>query len=265
MWIILFGLFALSSQFNQLAISIIISGTLVYLYAKYKDKTPDEIKQLKQTLKNQHHEIEELKNRKLNIIGLKNILEISLVEVDTTFTRTWNEKFTVEKKSLHFIGALQIQLVAKYGVNLKDLIIRIDHSNKTIYINNLEPKFLSFSQINHHWKIAELMEYKKRPWIINNYWKKSQDFQELLNEKLEEKRKQLYDEIKQGPEEIKWLIKPLHQQVENTMRILLNRNDYDIEFVETDSKDFLPIHTFFEEPLLKEKNTNKYIFLIQII
>ncbi len=251
--VILIGISALLSRLNQFGLSVIVGAVGMYLYTKYKQSNPSELKQLKQTLQNQQNEIEELKKRKLNVIGLKNILEVGLMEIDTNFTRTWNEKFMEDDKDLHFIGALQIHLVAKYGVNLKDLKVQIDHPNKVIYISNLTPKFLSFAEINHDWKIAEMMEHKKRPWIISNYWKKSDRYQELLNQKMEDKRKDLYHEIKQGPEEIQWLIKPLYQQVENTMRVLLNRADYDIEFIEKATPDFKPIETYFEDPVLHKK------------
>ena len=245
--VIFVGLTALLSRLNEFGISMILGGVLVYLYIKLHPEQTNELKKLKQEVRNQQKEIAELKNRKLNVTGLKNILEVSLMEIDTNFTRTWNEKFSEDDTDLHFIGALQIQLVAKYGVNLKDLKVKIDHQNKLIYIAGLQPKFLSFSEVNHEWKIAEMMEHKKRPLNFGNYWKKSERYQELLNRKMEEKRKALYDEIKQGPEEIQWLIKPLYQQVENTMRILLNRADYDINFIKNASDNFQPIETYFEE------------------
>jgi DNA-dependent RNA polymerase auxiliary subunit epsilon len=240
------GFLALLSRLNDIGIGVIIGGILLYLYIKLQPGQQNEIKQLKQSLKNQQQEIAELKSRKLNVAGSKNILEVGLMEIDTNFTRTWNEKFTEDEQDLHFIGALQIHLVAKYGINLKDLKIQIDHENKQIFIGNLHPKFLSFSDINHEWKIAEMMVHKKRPWIMSNYWQKSDRYQELLNRKMEEKRQAIYDEIKQGPEEIQWLIKPLYHQVENTMRILLNRSDYDIEFIEDINDNFLPIESYFE-------------------
>jgi len=251
--VLLAGFLALISRFNEFGISMMVGAVLMYLYVKFQQTNPNEIKQLKQTLQNQQQEIAELKNRKLNVVGMKDILEVGLMEIDTNFTRTWNEKFEEDDNDLHFIGALQIQLVAKYGVNLKDLKVQIDHQNKLINIAGLQPKFLSFSEINHEWKIAEMMEHKKRPWIISNYWKKSERYQELLNRKMEEKRKDLYNEIKHGPEEIQWLVKPLYQQVENTMRILLNRQDYDIEFISETTGDFLPIDSYFEDKILHKQ------------
>ena len=255
--VLLVGLTALLSRLNEFGVSLIVGAVLMYLYTKYNQENPNELKQLKQTLTNQQREIEELKNRKINVVGLKNILEVGLMEIDTNFTRTWNEEFEFEGKDLHFIGALQMRLVAKYGVNLKDLRVQINHQNKEILISNLNPKFLSFSEINHDWKITEMMEHKKRPWIISNYWKKSDRFQQLLTQKMEEKRKDLYNEVKQGPEEIQWLVKPLYQQVENTMRILLNRGDYGITFVKDNTEDFLPIEAYFEDKELHKQIDHK--------
>ena len=251
--ILFIGLLAMLSRLTQFGVSMIVGAVLMYLYVKLQPGPTNELKQLKQELQNQQKEIEELRNRKLNVVGMKDILEIGLMEIDTNFTRTWNEKFSDEEKDLHFIGALQIQLVAKYGVNLKDLKVKIDHQNKMIQIADLHPKFLSFSEINHEWKIAEMMEHKKRPLNFGNYWKKTEKYQEILNKKMEEKRKALYDEIKQGPEEIQWLIKPLYQQVENTMRILLNRSDYDIDFIENATDNFQSIETYFEDPLIHKQ------------
>ncbi len=252
--ILIVGFLALISRLSQFGISIIVGAVLMYLYVKLQPVQSNELKQLKQEVINQQKEIAELKNRKLSVVGMKDILEVGLMEIDTNFTRTWNEKFSEDEKDLHFIGALQIQLVAKYGVNLKDLKVKIDHQNKLIYIAGLHPKFLSFSEINHEWKIAEMMEHKKRPLNFGNYWKKSEKYQELLNLKMEEKRRAIYDEIKQGPEEIQWLIKPLYQQVENTMRVLLNRADYDINFIKNASENFQSIETYFEEPLTHKQN-----------
>jgi len=246
-FILLLGLILLLNRINQLGISLLIGGALVYFYLKFLKKDNNEVSRLKQELENQKREIEDLKNRRLQIGGKKQILEVGLMEVDTHFTRTWNEKYEHEGKNLHFIGAMQIKLKAKYGVNLKDLSYHINHENKEIEIYGLHPKFLSFSDINHEWKIAEMMEHKKMPWIISDYWKKSERFQNLLTKKMEEKRHGVYEEIKQGPEEIKWLIEPLYQQVENTLKILLNRSDYEVRFTDEKKLEYKPLDKYFLE------------------
>ncbi len=246
--LILLGILLLLEHLNRYGLGLLAVAALVYALLSWKKGgSPDEIRRLKKELENQRREIEDLRNRKLNVTGIRKILEVGLVEVDTHFTRTWNEKYEFEGKNLHFIGALQVRLKAKYGVNLKDLKIKINHNEKEIVISGLQPKFLSFSDINHEWKIAEMMEYKKRPWIIADYWKKSDRFRHLLQEKLEEKRYGVYEEIKQGPEEMKWLLDSLYLQMENTLRLMLNRPDYTVRFVKEADKDFIPIERYFEK------------------
>ena len=238
---IILGFLALLSRFNSVGVGLIAGGLIVYFFGQYFRLKPSTVKRLEQELENSRKEIEQLRQKRFQWAGMRPILEVGLMEVDTHFTRTWNEKHTEGKSELHFVGALQIRLKAKYGVNLKDLSIRMDHANKLIQIAHFHPRFLSFSEINHDWKIAEILEYKKRPWIWDNYWKKSEQYQSVLHRLMEEKRKAVYDEIKQGPEEVQWIVEPLYRQVENTLRILLQRSDYDIMFVEQSGDDFIPL------------------------
>lgn len=239
------GLVALLARFDSLGLGLMAGGALVYFWMQYRSRSLPEVEKLKRELENSRREIEQLRQKQFQLAGMRPILEVGLMEVDTHFTRTWNEKHLHDKRELHFIGALQIRLKAKYGINLKDLSVRIDHDRKLIEVGNLHPKFLSFSDVNHEWKIAEILEYKKRPWILDNYWKKSEQYQSVLHRLMEEKRKAIYDEIKQGPEEIQWLVRPLYQQVENTLRILLNRADYDIRFLPEGGEGFVPLENYF--------------------
>jgi len=242
--LIVAGFLALLSRLNNVGLGLILGGVAVYFFMSYKHYNPGKIKRLEQELENSRREIEQLRQKRFQLAGMRPILEVGLMEIDTHFTRTWNEKHTEDKRELHFIGALQVKLKAKYGVNLKDLSVRMDHDNKIIQIAGFKPRFLSFSDINHEWKIAEMLEYKKRPWILDNYWKKSEQYQSLLHRMMEEKRKAVYEEIKQGPEEVRWMVEPLYQQVENTLRILLQRSDYDVSFVDKGGRDFLPLEQF---------------------
>jgi len=239
------GLVALLARFDSLGLGLMAGGALVYFWMQYRSRSLPEVEKLKRELENSRREIEQLRQKQFQLAGMRPILEVGLMEVDTHFTRTWNEKHLHDKRELHFIGALQVRLKAKYGINLKDLSVRIDHDRKLIEVGNLHPKFLSFSDVNHEWKIAEILEYKKRPWILDNYWKKSEQYQSVLHRLMEEKRKAIYDEIKQGPEEIQWLVRPLYQQVENTLRILLNRADYDIRFLPEGGEGFVPLENYF--------------------
>ena len=58
-------------------------------------------------------ELEQLKSNKLNVLGLKEILDVGLLEVNTKLTRVWNYEFEENKKRLNFIGALDVNIIAK--------------------------------------------------------------------------------------------------------------------------------------------------------
>lgn len=80
------------------------------------------------SLKSEHTE---LRNRKLNIFEIKSVVDLSLMEVNTNFTRVWNEKIEQDKKKIRFLGALQVSIVAKYGLDLKDLQVKFNEEKKS--------------------------------------------------------------------------------------------------------------------------------------
>lgn len=142
------------------------------IYIKGKDT---KIVELKSSLEEKSKKLnaleienDELRNRKLNISEIKNILDLGLMEVKTNFTRTWNEKFNHNGKFVHFIGALQIDVTAKYGIDLKDMKIKFNQEKNEIIVANVNPKFLSFSDLDYKWKIAEILEYKE-PFFGSNH------------------------------------------------------------------------------------------------
>jgi len=177
----------------------------------------NETEKLKEALQAEN---DELRHRKLNIAEIKNILDLGLIEIDTNFTRTWNEKFDHGNKSVHFIGALQVNIIAKYGIDLKELKIKYDKENNILTVANINPKFLSFNDLDCQWTIAEIMEYKQ-PWIRANHWRKSDELQELGGQIKENLRLRTHQEVKNGPDELDWVIDPLKKQIVSTLELLL--------------------------------------------
>ena len=165
-------------------------------------------------------ENEELRNRKLNISEIKDILDLGLMEVDTNFTRTWNEKFIHLDKSIHFIGALQVNIIAKYGIDLKELKIKFDKENNTMIVANIKPKFLSFRDLDYDWRISELMEYKQ-VWLGTDHWRKSTELEGVAAQIKEKFSKRIHQEVKNGPEELNWIIEPLKKQIGNSLELLV--------------------------------------------
>ena len=96
---------------EYLIYGFILAGIAIFVYSAWQlfvKRKDDEIAELESKLletekENTSLETEnlELKSRKLNFAEIKNIADLGLMEVDTNFTRTWNEKREHEGKNIH--------------------------------------------------------------------------------------------------------------------------------------------------------------------
>ncbi len=188
-------------------------------------------------------ENDELRNRKLNIAEIKSKLDLGLMEINTSFTRTWNDKFSHEKKEVHFIGALQVRIIARYGIDLKDLRVRIDQTDNSLTVANINPKFLSFNDLDYEWKIAEILEYKK-PWIGANHWRKSNELQELGAEIKENLRVKIHQEVKNGCDELDWVIEPMKKQIRGILELLLGAPGRPVRFTDNFDDSFKALNEY---------------------
>ena len=206
-----------------------------HLLVKQKD---DQIYELKKQLKESDKtstslksENTELRSRKLNISEIKSVVDLGLMEVNTNFTRVWNEPGEHEKKKIRFVGALQVSIVAKYGLDLKDLRVKFNEEKNELTVANINPKFLSFSDLNYDWKIAEVLEYTI-PLIGEKYWQTSKNLDALNGEMKENYRKRINEEVKNGPVEMEWVLTPLKKQVAGALELMLGANGRKIKIVE---------------------------------
>jgi hypothetical protein len=206
-----------------------------HLFMKQKD---DEINQLRKQLKETDKtasslksENVELRNRKLNISEIKSVVDLGLMEVNTNFTRVWNEKSEHENKHIRFVGALQVSIVAKYGLDMKDLRVKFNEEKNELIVANINPKFLSFSDLNYDWKIAEVLEYTV-PLVGEKHWQTTKDLEALNSEMKENYRKRINEEVKNGPVEMEWVINPLRKQVAGALEIMLGANGRTIKIVD---------------------------------
>ncbi|MEI9946057.1 MAG: hypothetical protein WDN26_17775 [Chitinophagaceae bacterium] len=261
-----FKMYIIFAAIAAIALVLILNKFLVYglivlgvgaigvaawqLFMKQKD---DEIynlrKQLKETSQNSESlksENVELRNRKLNISEIKTVVDLGLMEVNTNFTRIWNDKMDRDNKHLRFLGALQVSIVAKYGLDMKDLRIKFDPDKNEVTVANILPKFLSFSDLNYDWKIAEILEYDV-PVIGEKHWETSTDLEALNSEMKENYRKRINEEVKNGPAEMEWVLVPLKKQVAGALEMLLGAQGRKIRIVEKFDDSFKELREYTEE------------------
>lgn len=233
--------------FNEFIIySAIFVGVLIIFYALYTAfmRTKDEeIERLTARLETEEleldkikHENEELRNRKLNLSAIKQILDVGLFEVDTNFTRTWNEEMiTDEGKTVQFIGALRVDIVAKYGVDLTEL--KVKQEKDQLLIAGMHLKSLSFTDLNYDWIISEVLEHKK-PYLGNSHKRTNSLLQVEANTIKERLQKRIHEEVKQGPEEMNAIINILKNQLTHSVSGFLGLDANQVKFVEKSDDGF---------------------------
>jgi hypothetical protein len=178
--------------------------------------------------KNLRKELEEVKSNKLNVLGLKEILDIGLLEVNTKLTRVWNYNFEEDKRTLNFIGAIDVNIIAKFGLDLTK--VEINEDIDKILITNTRPHLISFSDLEYSWKISELLE-QKNPILRSSHWRKTDDLVEKCNKIKEDYQKEVHNQIKNGPEELNWIIDPLHDKIKKILSHKYKKNEKEIIFV----------------------------------
>jgi hypothetical protein len=241
---------ALAIIFNEfLAYSAIFVGAMIVfygLYAAFLRTKDEEIEKLKNQLAQDETQLakvreenEELRHRKLNISAIRQIFDVGLFEVDTNFTRTWNEEIlTDDGKTVQFIGALRVDVIAKYGIDLHE--IKVKKQGDEVLIANMQLKALSFSDLDYKWVIAEVLEHKK-PYLGGRH-RRTNTMLELEANKIKERlQKRIHEEVKHGPEELNTIVNVLKTQLRHAVATVLGLKDQKVRFVDEEGEGFEPI------------------------
>ncbi|MBN1144153.1 MAG: hypothetical protein JXA72_07010 [Bacteroidales bacterium] len=245
---VLAGFFLL---FNEAVITgLIILGLGVLIFSAWEfflkerehkiNALTSEIERMKQENAELKKDIDELAHRKLNITEVHDILDLGLIEVDSSFKRTVNRNFSKDGRNVQFIGVLHVDFVAKYGIDIRNLKYKIDEEKKEISIANANPGFLSFSRRNCVWEIAEILEFNE-PFFGANHWKTNPKLDRLANEIKEEIRSQTERETENGPKELEWVISPLRKHVESALELIMGTKGYRIRLTELDTGFYMPL------------------------
>ena len=251
---VIFIVIGLILLFNKTVVAgLIILGTgalilaLWEFFLKEKEKQIDllnnEIERMKSENLSLKEDINELSNRKLNISEINSILDLGLIEVNTNFKRAVNRELQEGDKYVQFIGVLHVDFVAKYGVDFRKLLFKVDEARHEICIANANPQFLSFSKRNCIWEIAEILEYNT-PFFGSNHWKTNPKLDKLANQIKEEIRMKTERETENGPSELGWIIRPLRKHVETAIALIIGIKGYSIRFTELDSDNYKPMAEF---------------------
>lgn len=200
------------------------------------------------------NKIEDYSKRKLNISEINMVLELGLFEVKTNFKRSINRKFKIKNKSVHFIGVIDVDFIAKYGVDFRKLKFRIDENEKEIFLSNANPQFLAFTKRTCKWEIDEILEYNI-PFLGVGHWKTNSNLDKLANKIKEDVRTQVELDSENGPVELKWITEPLRNHVEKALELIFGVQGYKIRFTELDGENYKSFQEFTDENRLEQLST----------
>ncbi len=198
-------------------------------------------------------ENEFLKERHFQITQIKSILEMNLFEIDTRFKRTVNKTEQFNDREIRYIGSLGVSLKAKYGIDLKELRFKYLPESDELIVANINPRFLSFGNRKLEWEFFETLEYRRQLPLTGKRWMTSDDLAEKSEKLKEEIRLQTEHSLESGPEEFGWIMEPIRENVENTIRIMFKGICSNIRIAELADNSFVPL----EAIKLKRQVDNK--------
>ena len=186
-------------------------------------------------------ENEFLKERNFQITQIKSILEMNLFEIDTRFKRTVNKTEQFNDREIRYIGSLGVSLKAKYGIDLKELRFKYMPESDELIVANINPRFLSFGNRKLEWEFFETLEYRRQLPLTGKRWMISDDLAEKSEKLKEEIRLQTEHSLESGPEEFGWIMEPIRENVENTIRIMFKGICSNIRIAELADNSFVPL------------------------
>ncbi|MFZ2285706.1 MAG: hypothetical protein WAV93_01860 [Bacteroidales bacterium] len=194
-----------------------------------------------------------LKERNFQITQIKSILELNLFEIDTRIKRTLNKTEQFNDREIRYVGSLGVSLKAKYGIDLKELRFKYLPESDELIVANINPRFLSFGNRKLEWEFFETLEYRRQIPLTVKRWMTSDDLAERSEKLKEEIRLQTEQSLDCGPEEFAWIMKPIRENVENTIRIMFKGLFSNIRIAELADSSFMPLEAIRLDRL-EEKN-----------
>jgi len=194
-----------------------------------------------------------LKERHFQITQIKSILEMNLFEIDTRFNRTINKTEQFNDREIRYIGSLRVSLKAKYGIDLKELRFKYMQESDELIVANINPRFLSFGNRKLEWEFFETLEYRRQLPLTVKRWMTSDDLAERAEKLKEDIRLQTEHSLESGPEEFAWIMEPIRENVENTIRIMFKGICSNIRIAEMPDNSFVPLESIRLDKLEENK------------
>ena len=219
---------------------------------KHGEELQGEVNELRRRL-------EEMSRSRLNVTGISPILHLSVLEIDTSFTRSYIRED--KRAKLTFQGALRTDICAEYGVKLEDVRFKYDEASQTLFLAGFQPGLLSFSKKQMTWDLASsVRERDFFGWIelppVDDA--EAEAFTKRMKEEIRAEVEKEIDERRIA--EFEWLSPLITRQLTDVLKLSLGRPVATVtilpettpEQLEADPA-FIDFGTFYQQ-LSDEKN-----------
>ena len=205
--------------------------------------------ELEQQVADLRRELDELSHSPLHVTALTPVLHLSVLNIDTSFTRTYERKD--DERGLTFKGALRADICAEYGIRLEDVNFRYDAPSDTLWLANFHPGLLSFSKKQLQWDLAVALRNRSVLGIplppVDD--KTADDFTKEMKEHIREEVEKEIDQRRIA--EFEWLAPIVSRQVTDALRASLGHPGAKVAVLEqsVDGAGFLPLEEFQKKML----------------
>ncbi|MBR3012330.1 MAG: hypothetical protein IKH60_03285 [Bacteroidales bacterium] len=203
----------------------------------------EEVGSLKRELAGLYRELEEKSRSPLNVVELSPILHLAVMNIDSSFVRTYIRED--QEEGLTFNGALRADICAEYGIKLEDVGFRYDADTNTLFLANFQPGLISFSKKQLNWEIAN--SFASRTIFGRHFSSASNPAAKAYTARMcRELRDDLEKEIDERKiSEFAWLSPMISQQVTDMLKVLVGRPGMSIVTMEGRPEgDFLTFPEF---------------------
>ncbi len=199
--------------------------------------------QLRAQLAELSRQLDELSHSPLNVSSLTPVLHLSVLNIDTSFTRTYERTDTA--RGLTFKGALRADIIAEYGIRMEDVKYRYDASSDTLWLADFRPGMLSFAKKQLEWELAVTLRDRSFLGIqlppVDD--KAAEEFTAGMKEKIRAEVEREIDRRKIA--EFEWLAPIVSRQVTDVLRSFIGGPKTKVSILEeaTDAPGFLPLNS----------------------
>ncbi|GEM_PF-7121954 len=199
---------------------------LVVLIAQKRGDVERENRKLDEELKEAEKELERLRHASLNVLDVQRVLKLNCYEIDTTIYSVLNQEVKEKNTTVRYMGTLKLDIKAEYGVDIKEIVCSLAKDG-TLYLDNIRPRFLSFSSVpKKSWMNAEVLE-KSKTFNIEGGWKvaskRAKAFAEVKEAFVTDLEQRLAEE---GPMELKFLEGAIKKSVNQFLELMLKPYGY---------------------------------------